>query len=175
MNWRYNLLLITSAFFLLPGPGICAPYKVYIFLGETCPISRYYTLTLKELHTEYASEELEFIGVFPNQLSTPTTIAAFKEKYNLPFSCIRDSVQTWVNRLEARVTPEVVVVDSSNIAIYRGRIDNTFARVGIRRRVITEHDLANVLNALRDEKSPGFRQTQAIGCFITPLQNQKKE
>ena len=173
MNWRHTIAVTISVLFLFIGAGICASYKVYIFLGETCPISQYYTLTLKNLYTKHASEELEFIGVFPNQLSTPTSIAAFKTKYALPFPCIRDADHIWVKRLEASVTPEVVVVDSSKI--YQGRIDNTFARVGKRRRVITEHDLADVLNALQDDIPPAFRQTQAIGCFITPLQNAKKE
>ena len=175
MNWRHNIWVTVGAIFLLAGAGICAPHKVYVFLGETCPVSRHYTLTLRNLHAQYASEELEFIGVFPNRLSTPTAIAAFQEKYMLPFSCIRDSAHTWVNRLGATVTPEVVVVDSSNAAIYRGRIDNTFARVGKRRRVVTARDLADVLNAICNNTPLTFRQTQAIGCFITPLQNTAQE
>lgn len=175
MNWRYNITAITIALLLFSGTGLCAPYKIYIFMGETCPVSRHYTLTLKKLHTEYASEKLEFIGVFPNRLSTPATIAAFKEKYALPFTCLPDSTHTWVNRLGATITPEVVVADTSNTPIYRGRIDNTFARLGKRRRVITERDLADILNALKDEKPPAFRQTQAIGCIITPWQNAKQD
>ena len=175
MNWRYNITAITIAIFFLSGSGLCAPYKIYIFMGETCPVSRHYTLTLKELHTQYASEKLEFIGVFPNRLSTPATIAAFKEKYALPFTCIGDSTHTWVNRLGATITPEAVVADTSHTAIYRGRIDNTFARLGKRRRVITEHDLADVLNALKNENPPAFRQTQAIGCIITSWQKAKQE
>ena len=172
MNWRYNITAITIALLLSSGSGLCASYKIYIFMGETCPISRHYTLTLKKLHTEYASKDLEFIGVFPNRLSTPATIAAFKKKYALPFSCIGDSTHTRVNRLGATITPEAVVVDSSNTAIYRGRIDNTFARLGKRRRIITEHDLTDVLNALKNEKPPAFRQTQAIGCLITPMEKE---
>jgi len=174
MNWRYNITAITIALFLSSGTGLCASYKIYIFMGETCPVSRHYTLTLKELHTEYASEKLEFIGVFPNRLSTPATIAAFKEKYALPFTCIGDSTHTWVNRLGATITPEVVVADTSYTAIYRGRIDNTFASLGKRRRIVTAHDLADVLKALKNEKPPVFRQTQAIGCIITSWQNTKE-
>ena len=174
MSWRYNITTITLALLLSSGTGLCAPYKIYIFMGETCPVSRHYTLTLKELHTEYASEKLEFIGVFPNRLSTPATIAAFKEKYALPFTCIGDSSHTWVNRLGATITPEVVVADTSHTAIYRGRIDNTFASLGKRRRIVTAHDLADVLKALKDEKTPAFRQTQAIGCIITSWQNTKE-
>ena len=87
-------LWIAIALLLSSGTGLCAPYKIYIFMGETCPVSRHYTLTLKKLHAEYASEKLEFIGVFPNRLSTPATIAAFKEKYALPFTCIGDATHT---------------------------------------------------------------------------------
>ncbi len=173
MIWRYKLPAIASVLFLSAGAATCAPYKVYVFLSETCPISRYYTLALKDLHAKYASDKLEFIGVFPNPLSTSHTIAAFKEKFSLPFPCIQDFDHTWVNRLRATITPEVVVVNPANSAVYRGRIDNAFARIGKRRRIITEQDLAAVLNILGEEKSPSFRQTQAIGCFITPLQKAK--
>ena len=169
-----KIFWIAVALFLSSGSGLCASYKIYIFMGETCPVSRHYTVTLKKLHAEYASEKLEFIGVFPNRLSTPATIAAFKEKYALPFTCIGDATHTWVNRLGATITPEVVVADTSHTAIYRGRIDNTFADLGKRRRVITEHDLADILNALKNEKPPVFRQTQAIGCIITSWQNTKE-
>ena len=170
-----KIFWIAVTLLLFSGSGLCAPYKIYIFMGETCLVSRHYTLTLKKLHTQYASEKLEFIGVFPNRLSTPATIAAFKEKYALPFTCIGDSTHTWVNRQGATITPEAVVVDTSNTAIYRGRIDNTFASLGKRRRIVTEHDLADVLNALKNEKPPAFRQTQAIGCIITSWQKAKQE
>lgn len=175
MNWRYHCLTFISALFLLWGSANSAPYKVYLFLSETCPLSQYYTLTLKTLHEKYASEHIKLIGVFPNRLSTPSTVNTFKKKYGLPFPCTLDTDHALVRHLGATVTPEVVVVQASGQPLYQGRIDNNFAQVGKRRRVITEHDLANVLDALSTENHLTFRQTQAIGCFITALPNTTQE
>ena len=171
MNWHHRFLAVTSALFLSASAGSCASYKVYVFLSENCPISRYYTLKLKDLHAKYASDKLEFTAVFPNRLSTPQTITAFKEKYGLPFPCMGDVDHALVNSLQVTITPEVVIVGPGNGAVYRGRIDNTFVRIGKRRRTTTEHDLDAVLNTLREGTPPSFRETQAVGCYITPLRD----
>jgi len=162
-----RFLTFTTTFLLLCGSVHSTPYKVYIFLCETCPLSQYYTLALKDLHQKYQAENVDFIGVFPNSLSTPETIRKFQKKYSLPFSCIPDSNHTYVNSLGATVTPEVVVVDTSRIPFYRGRIDNAFARVGKRRRVVTQHELADVLQSLSTGRPLKVQHTTAIGCFIT--------
>ena len=57
---------------------------VYVFLHESCVISQYYTLPLRELHEEYANENIQFIGLFPNFSSKPNQIETFKEKYQIP-------------------------------------------------------------------------------------------
>ena len=66
MIWRYKLPAIASVLFLSAGAATCAPYKVYVFLSETCPIPRYYALALKDLHAKYASEfrQTQAIGCF---------------------------------------------------------------------------------------------------------------
>ena len=39
---------------------------VYVFLHDACLISQYYTVALRELHAEYATEDLHFVGLFPS-------------------------------------------------------------------------------------------------------------
>ncbi|MEL6720970.1 MAG: hypothetical protein AAFP82_19865 [Bacteroidota bacterium] len=141
--------------------------KVYVFLLEDCVISQYYTLQLKTLHEKYASEEIEFIGVFPNRFSKPETIAKFKEEYQLPFELKYDYYQKLTKEMGATVTPEVVVYDETEEKIiYKGRIDNTYFRVGKRRQVTTSSELADVLEALTNNVAVGTESTVAIGCYI---------
>ena len=137
---RQRFLLLFSLFFLFSGFSI--PEKdnilVYIFLGEECVISQHYTLQLKALHTEFANENLTFKGYFPNPNSTPESIKNFKEKYALPFELKLDKAQLQMMKFSVSVTPEVVVFKpATQEVLYQGRIDNTYFKVGRRRRITT--------------------------------------
>jgi len=53
--------------------------------------------------------------------------------------------------------------------LYQGRIDNTYYRVGKRRSITTTAELKEVLNAIEEQTTIPIDQTEAIGCFITPV------
>ena len=140
---------------------------VYIFLHESCVISQYYTLPLRELQEEYANENVQFIGLFPNFSSKPNKMETFKEKYQIPFELKTDYYHRKKEEFEATVTPEVVVYnESKGQLIYRGRIDDAYARVGKRKRVTTTSELKDVLESIRNNQPIMVSNTQAIGCFI---------
>lgn len=140
---------------------------VYIFLHESCIISQYYTLTLKELHKTYTNEHLQFIGLFPNFSSRPENIEKFKETYQIPFTLKPDYFHQKKEPLGATVTPEVVVYNETiQKILYQGRIDDTYARVGQRKRVTTTSELKDALEAIQNGQSISISHTQAIGCFI---------
>ena len=70
-------------------------------------------------------------------------------------------------KFEATVTPEVVVYnESKGQLIYRGRIDDAYARVGKRKRITTTSELKNVLESIRNNQPIMVSNTRAIGCFI---------
>ncbi len=146
-------------------PGV----TVYIFLAEDCPISQSATLVLKQLHHEYARGKIKFAGVFANAASNEASVAQFQKKYELPFPVQLDGESRLMKSLGARVTPETFVVDhSSQRVLYKGRIDNSFAHLGQRRQVITAHELQDALAAISKGHAIAVKETQAIGCFITP-------
>jgi peroxiredoxin len=153
------------------GPAATpVPHTVYIFLSETCPISQFYTLTLKELYREFATKDLQFTGIFPNTASTPQSIAEFKNTYNLPFPLQTDPGQHLTKTLKATITPEVVVKNETTGAIvYKGRIDDSYFRVGKRRSVSREHDLENALTELKNNRPVSKPEAPAVGCYITVL------
>lgn len=151
-----------------PKTEAVTTYSVYIFLSETCPISQFYTLTLKELHKEFAGKQFTFTGIFPNSTSTPETIAEFKKKHELPFELKSDPEQKITAALKASVTPEVVVQQTKTGAIvYKGRIDDAYFRVGKRRAKVTEPDLKNALTQIRNNQPISKPETDAVGCYIT--------
>lgn len=140
---------------------------VYIFLHDDCIISQNYTLTLKTLHKEFANEHLQFVGLFPDFASKPKNIQAFKAKYNISFLLQQDYYHTKKEAFGATVTPEVVIYNETQAQIlYQGRIDDTYARVGQRRKITNTSELKDALEAIRDNQPIEVTKTEPIGCFI---------
>jgi hypothetical protein len=83
---------------------------------------------------------------------------------NIPI--IEDSSYYWSKQYDAKITPEVVMIDSLNTIVYKGRIDNWPYAPGKKRKKATEHDLKNVLDAYLKGNAINVKYTKAIGCFI---------
>lgn len=148
---------------------------VYLFLGEECIISQYFTQQLNELHAEFSNEKLAFVGLFPNPSSKPKKITAFRQKYGLAFPLKLDPLQKKMDAFGVNVTPEAVVFNHATGEVaYQGRIDNTFFRVGKRRTVTTTSDLRDALQLLAEGKKINTPKTAAIGCVITALDGNLK-
>lgn len=141
---------------------------VYIFLADQCMISQFYTPELTRLYEKYHPQNVGFIGYFPNTLSTPERIDSFALNYRLTFPLLEDYDKKWTHRFGITVTPEVAVWNHrTDQLIYRGRIDDSYVRVGKRKLHPQSHDLVDVVEGwMRHEEADTLTQTQAIGCLI---------
>jgi peroxiredoxin len=142
---------------------------VYVFLSEECPVCQNQTLPLRELHQEFRNKGVGFVAVFSNLSSVDSTIYLFRAKYGLRFSAVLDSTQHIAKRLNAQITPEVVVVNhaENDTVVYRGAVDNTYPSVGKRRTIVTEHFLRDALTSLIKGSKDYLTTTKAVGCYIT--------
>lgn len=171
LSWLLTLLL-TSQPGQVPVQSqslISDSLTVYVFLLDECVISQYYTPTLNDLYKEYSSQKVGFIGYFPNFSSKRAQIEEFGKKYKLPFKLKQDYYKDWTNKFGIKVTPEVAVWDHrSDRLIYRGRIDDSYVRVGKRKLHIQNEDLKNIIDGWLEGKVPEETvTTQAIGCYIS--------
>ena len=161
--------LIILLFWALPGFALAQrdSFTVYLFLLEDCKITQAYTDKMQELHREYAGDSIGFVGYFPNPVSEDSTILDFKNKYQLPFHCTRTGAYEKAKAFGVQITPEVVLYNETRqTVLYQGRIDNMYERVGQRRRVITSHELAAALHAVRNAQAIPIPRTLAVGCFF---------
>lgn len=142
-------------------------YTAYIFLHESCLISQFYSIHLRDLEEKFDKDNIHFVGVFPNSSTSLEAIDEFKVTYKLNFEMIKDEDQSLTKKLGAQVTPEVVVVnDSDGEKVYQGRIDDSYFRVGKRRTVKTTNELQDVFQSLQNKEKVSTEWKEAIGCFI---------
>ncbi len=141
---------------------------VYVFLLDECLISQFYTPELSRLNEKYEGKGIGFIGYFPNSSTSAEEVKIFAQNYHIDFPLETDHNQDFVKKFEINVTPEVAVWDHrDNRLLYRGRIDDSYVRVGKRKLHPQNRDLENIIQAWIDMKSSDkLIETQAIGCFI---------
>jgi len=142
---------------------------VFVFLHDDCLISQFYTLELTRLYDTYHSKKVGFIGYFPNSSSTAEQMEAFAVNYKIAFPLMEDYSKERTHQYGITVTPEVAVWDHrTDQLIYRGRIDDSYVRVGKRKTHPQSRDLQDIIDAWLLNQSPGtLVETQAIGCFIS--------
>jgi len=173
-----QLLLFLLSFWSFQGPertgipvqrGIADSLTVYIFLHDECVISQFYTPELGRLYETYRSKKVGFVGYFPNPGTTAERIEAFGRDYHLDFPLLEDYNKVITRKLGITITPEVAVWDHrTGWQIYRGRIDDSYVRVGKRKTHPQSHDLEATIESWIQREGPQLIiQTQAIGCLIS--------
>lgn len=141
--------------------------KVYVFVAEECPISIFMCSSLKNI-AETFSANADFILVFPLKTSTLKTANKFKSKNGLQQYSIKiDKQQIFTKQMGATVTPEVVITDTLDVVLYRGRINDAYLEPGKRRHIYSNNDLSNALWLITRGEEVPRPWRKAVGCFIT--------
>lgn len=142
-----------------------------IFVTHDCPISNAYSPELARIKQAYDSKGINMILVFVDPDVAKKEIQEHMRDYSLSgYTAVIDRTHKLVKETGATVTPEAVVVLRDGSIAYRGRIDNMYPALGQRRRVISEKDLRNALNAIIENREIETQRTQAVGCYIPNLQ-----
>jgi hypothetical protein len=138
---------------------------VLIFLGTECPVARQYLPRLKELHGDYKSRGVQFLGIYSDTGVNVFRMATHAHDVDIPFPVLQDVDHRLADLLEVECTPEVVVLDLKLEKKYQGAIDNQYARHG-QRATATEHYLQDALVALVKDEAVSRRYVPASGCPI---------
>lgn len=147
-------------------PGTSAA-TVLVFTLTDCPISNRYAPELKRLHERFAPSGVRFVLVYPNPADDPDAIRAHLSRFGYRMEAVRDPSHEAVAFAHAMVAPEAAVFDREGRQVYRGRIDNRFAAIGVDRQTATTHDLENAIDAVLTERRIETPITQAVGCILS--------
>ncbi len=140
---------------------------VYVFVAEKCPISIYMANPLQEAYSEFGNK-VDFFAVFPMKNSNEKSAQAFLDKYDLSdFEVKLDNYQGFAKKLEATITPEVVVLDKKGEVVYRGRISDAYRAPGKMKHGARTNELKQILESLTSGKPIPKPWANAVGCYIT--------
>ncbi|MEK7830934.1 MAG: redoxin family protein [Acidobacteriota bacterium] len=141
---------------------------VLFFILQDCPISNRFAPEIARIAQDYKSKPVRFFLVYVDAAASVKEIEKHGREFNLPgVPVIHDVKHQLVAAAGASITPEVAVVGQKGAIVYRGRIDNLYEALGKPRRVVTERDLRNALEAVLQNRKVPIARTSTIGCYIT--------
>lgn len=139
---------------------------VLLFIATDCPIANASMPALREIAAAYARERVRFFFVHAEKGCDRETARRHAAEHQLPGTVLLDPEQALVEATGATMTPEVFLLDAEGYLAYRGRIDNWFADLGMKRQVATTHELRDALGAVLSGERPPVERTEPIGCLI---------
>lgn len=140
------------------------------FVTTDCPISNYYSHEIRRICEEFGPRGLSCQLVYTD----PTLSNADARKHSNDYGHgaypkIVDRRHALVAATGATITPTAVLIKDDHSIAYRGRIDNFYAALGKPRRVVTERDLRDSLEAVLSGHPVTKPEVPAVGCYIPDL------
>jgi hypothetical protein len=159
--------LIGLALALWMGGGAAqTPVRVLIFTSIDCPISNRYAPEIQRLQARFAADGVRFSLVFANPRDVPDAIRDHVRAFGYQIEVVLDPRQDLVRKTKATVTPEAAVFDRSGRLVYRGRIDDRYADLGIDRQTPRRRDLEDAVVATLAGQPVANPFTRAVGCYL---------
>ena len=136
------------------------------FVTTDCPIANRFAPEINRICRDYEKRGVAFFIVQTDPNVKAADAVAHAKEYGFTCPVLLDRKHELVKRASATVTPEVAVFAPSGKVLYRGRIDDRYARLGQMRAEPTRRDLRLTLDAIVAGKPVPVASTKAIGCYI---------
>lgn len=129
---------------------------VVLFLSTVCPYANYFAPHIRELADGYRARGVLFVGVNSNNWESSAEIEEHARQRGFSFPMIKDEGHRIADRLDARRTPEVFLVDATGALRYRGWVKSKQE----------SPDLQRALDAVLGGRPVRRPQTKAFGCAV---------
>ncbi len=151
----------------LDGKGLSnASFKgkigLFVLADTQCPCVLAVEERIKNLSTRFKGKGLRVAYVFSTPGQKPIEIARYMQNHLIRFPAIVDKNQRILKMLDGRCSSEVYLFDQKGVLRYHGRVDNeTFDPKNA-----TQHNLADAVSAVVQNKKVVRAQAPAMGCAI---------
>src|SRR5258705_1706930 len=140
--------------------------SVFYFLMPGCPMCESYSLSINELDKKFSGKGISFSGIFASAYYSDDEINSYRNNFKIGIPVYRDIDSKLAHTLEATVTPEVFILDSTAAVLYKGSIDNLAYATGKTRLEATEFFLNDALENIISGKPVAVKETVTYGCII---------
>jgi hypothetical protein len=166
---KFRIIFILGLFYITTGYSqmYSDSISVNFFLLDECRISQNISGEINRVVADFEDEIFQFSSYFPSKSSTVKKIDGFMKTYKINTVYYTDYDKVKTNFYGATIAPQVVVYDEkNNKVLYSGRIDNSYDKVGSRRRVVTSKDLYEALDSIKNNEEITQAEIPAIGCVL---------
>ncbi len=139
---------------------------VLIYLSPECPLCKNYTAVIKDLQLRFEPQEINFLGVVSGHYYTVDSVRKFLKEFSLDLEVVMDAEFKISKIYNARITPEVHLINPEGTLVYSGAIDNWAISLGKKRLVADRHYLAEAVDNFLKNKPVDPHETKAVGCLI---------
>lgn len=140
---------------------------VVMFICNHCPYVQAIEDRIIQLARDYEKKDVQMVAICSNDPTDypddrPEKLKArwIQKKYGFPY--LIDETQDVAKAFGAVCTPDIFVYNAERLLVYRGQLDNNWKDP----RLVSRHDLREVLDALLAGKVLSSKQSPSMGCSI---------
>jgi peroxiredoxin len=138
-----------------------------IFMGNQCPYVRLYLERLKQIQNDFADRGFTLIGINANDAEqfpeeNLEKMKGFAQEHQLNFPYLRDSSQDVAQSFDAKIMPEVFLLDREGTIRYSGAIDDNPDSP----KAVKQSYLRRAIAALLEGKAINPATTEPVGCSL---------
>lgn len=138
---------------------------VLFFVSPFCPTTKSFMKEINAISADYADKAAVYLVHSDPEITNEVAMehAILSE---VKVTVLLDKEQKLAKQVQARITPEAVVIAPDGRTLYKGRINDLYLGPTKRQRAATTKDLRDALDAILAGKSVSEPQLEAQGCKI---------
>ncbi len=138
---------------------------VLSFYSQHCPWIIGHDPHMNALAKEYMEKDIVFLGIDAHAGRSLEAIEEHRKEVGVPYPILKDVDNKYADKMNAKVTPEIYIVDKEGNLVYHGAFDN---RTSPRDEGEVNY-VKNALDALLDGNDIDEPRVQAWGCGIVRI------
>lgn len=135
-----------------------------MFIAPDCPLCMTLSTPFSNLSDKYT--DIQFLAIYSGKHYEPMEINMFATETKLKPRIFRDYDYEVAHQLDASVTPEFFLIDSSATILYQGMMDDRILALGSYKQQWDEHYLVDAIDAVLAGNKPELATTEAVGCVL---------
>lgn len=138
---------------------------VLLFVSPFCSTTRSFMKEINQIAADYGDKVVVYLVHSDSEITVEVALehAILSE---VKATVLIDKEQQLAKQVQAKITPEAVVLSSKGETFYKGRINDLYLGPTKRQRAATTKDLRDALDAVLASKPVPTPQHEAQGCKI---------